>query len=405
MKKTRQTAQMGSPVDFGRRSGLKVYPISIGAMRLPSGQKAIDLLREAIDAGMVYIDTCRGYGHSELAIAKALKDGYREKVILSTKWSPWLKKVEPTDEASADCTYKRILESMRRLEVDYLDFYQIWSVETPEQFEMAAKKGGMLDGIRRAVDEGLVRHIGLTTHDTPENVSGYIERADWCEAILVTYNMFSRAYEDVLAKAHSEGIATLVMNPLGGGMLAEDSPVFKQAVSKAIGLDDPAEAAHRYLAGNENIDTILCGINKPSDIASTIANCEKTPLSAEQRKRLETELDKLTMANMGFCTGCKYCMPCTEGINIPAMMRVWYYDKLLNVPNKAAGIYNWNTSSKNQNHSIPPKACTKCGRCEAKCTQKIDIIQKLEEINKKYGNRNFFNRGLRKLKKIKKKLL
>ena len=80
-------------------------------MRLPPDEgDAIALIRHAIDSGMRYIDTCRGYGDSETKIGKALKDGYREKVILSTKWSPWIKKVEPTDEPTAECEYKRIVE-------------------------------------------------------------------------------------------------------------------------------------------------------------------------------------------------------------------------------------------------------------------------------------------------------
>ncbi|MGD2094361.1 MAG: aldo/keto reductase, partial [Phycisphaerales bacterium] len=68
-------------VDFGNRSKLKVYPISIGAMRLPHEEKrAVSLIRQAIDTGMIYIDTSRGYGDSEIKVGKSLKDGYRQKV-------------------------------------------------------------------------------------------------------------------------------------------------------------------------------------------------------------------------------------------------------------------------------------------------------------------------------------
>ena len=176
-------------VDFGKRSGLKVYPVSLGAMRLPDEQLAIPLIRQAVDAGMIYIDTSRGYGDSETKLAKALKDGYREKVILSTKWCPWNLKVQPDDDASAECAYKRLVESMERLDVEYLDFYQIWSINDSDTYQQATHKGGMLDGILRAKDEGLIGHIGFTTHDTPENIRKYIDQADWCEAILFTHNI------------------------------------------------------------------------------------------------------------------------------------------------------------------------------------------------------------------------
>ena len=152
MKVATQTKQ----IDFGKRSGLKVHPVSIGAMRLPEEEKAIPLIRQAIDAGMIYIDTSRGYGDSEIKLGKALKDGYREKVILSSKWSPWNTKLEDNDDTMADRTYKKLLESMKRLDVEYLDFYQIWSINNPEQYKLATIKDGMLDGIFRAMDQGLV---------------------------------------------------------------------------------------------------------------------------------------------------------------------------------------------------------------------------------------------------------
>ena len=106
-------------VDFGKRSGLRCHRVSIGAMRLPKDDhEAISLMRQAINAGMVYIDTSRGYGDSEVKVGKSLKDGYREKVILSTKWSPWNQLVEESDDTSADCTYRRILESIQRLDAE-----------------------------------------------------------------------------------------------------------------------------------------------------------------------------------------------------------------------------------------------------------------------------------------------
>ena len=120
---------------FGKRSGLEVADVSIGAMRLPADAiDAVELIRRAIDSGMKYIDTSRGYGESELILGRALTDGYREKVILSSKCSPWVKKVKDTDDGSANAVRRRIDETILRLGVDYLDFYQIWSVNNPENW-------------------------------------------------------------------------------------------------------------------------------------------------------------------------------------------------------------------------------------------------------------------------------
>ncbi|MBN1361395.1 MAG: aldo/keto reductase [Sedimentisphaerales bacterium] len=375
------TAIQTEVVDFGRRSGLKVHPVSIGAMRLPEDDdEAVALLRQAIDAGMIYIDTSRGYGDSEIKVGKALKDGYREKVILSTKCSPWLMKVEPDDDHSAECTYKRILESMQRLDVEYLDFYQVWNVNSRPRYELAVMKGGMVDGIKRAMKEGLVRHAGFTTHDTPENVSDYIDEADWCEAILLTYNLLNQRYAETIAKARAKGIATIVMNPLGGGMLAEDSPVIRAAVREAIGSDDVTQVAHRYLASNEDIDTIICGISKPPDVVSTLENYRKPPLTKQEIEALEAAMRQLSSGSMGFCTACGYCLPCPEGINIPAMMNVSYLAHLLDVPRKAEYDFNWATGEVNPDHCALPSACVECGQCESRCTQKLPIIEELKRV-------------------------
>ncbi len=373
-------------LDFGKRSGLKVFPVSMGAMRFPEEQLAIPLIRQAIDSGMVYIDTSRGYGDSEIVLGKALKNGYREKVILSTKCSPWIKKLEPTDDASADCTYKNILDSIKRLDVEYLDFYQVWNIHTPQHFELATAKGGMLDGIRRAMDEGLVKHTGFTTHDTPENVSTYIDKADWCEAILFTHNILNKAYQPNIAKAHQKGIATIVMNPLAGGLLAHDSEPLRDLVKNAIGIDDLAEAAHRYLAGDENIDTIICGISKPSDVTSTIENYNKPPLTAQQRRILETEIEKISPEKTGFCTSCGYCQPCPAGIKIPQFMSAAYHSQVLNTHQRAQKIYDFCFHPDNPDFSADPSKCTLCGRCEQKCTQNIKITQMLKYVKETFGS-------------------
>ncbi|MCK4999234.1 MAG: aldo/keto reductase [Anaerohalosphaera sp.] len=368
-------------VDLGKRSGLKVYPVSIGAMRLPEDdEQSTALLRQAIDANMVYIDTCRGYPDSERKVGLALKNGYREKVILSTKWSPWLRKIEEDDDASADCTYKRIIESLERLDVEYVDFYQVWNIYKPAHFEFATRKGGMVEGIIRAMDEGLVKHTGFTTHDTPRNVCRYIDRADWAEVVLFTYNMINPTYKELVEKAHDKGIGTIVMNPMGGGMFTEESPVINNAVKDSTGIESPIEAAHRYLSGDNNVDTIITGIAKPSDITSTIENYEKPTMTADQTAAVEQAMAEISKENMGFCTNCKYCLPCPAKIDIPAMMKVAYLARLLKVPAKAKAEYSWTVNPNNPDCSAAPDQCLQCGACELKCTQRLKVMQQLKYI-------------------------
>jgi hypothetical protein len=154
-------------------------------------------------------------------------------------------------------------------------------------------------------------------------------------------------------------------------------------VSDTLGIDDVVQAAHRYLAGDENIDTILCGINKPSDITSTIDNYSKTPLTAQQRKDFEEALARISSKGMGFCTACKYCMPCPEGINIPVMMNIVYFDRFLQMSDRARATYRRLVNADNS-----PARCTQCGQCEEKCTQHLTITEELRYLIERFGNKD-----------------
>lgn len=364
--------------DFGSRSGFQVPPANIGAMRLPKDLcEAVDLVRYAIDSGMRYIDTSRGYGDSEFKLGHALKDGYREKVILSSKWSPWITKIQENDDGSADCVRRRIDEQMRRLDVDYLDFYQIWNIDSREHYEQATRKGGMLEGIQKAMDEGLVGHTGFTTHDKPENLLSYMDEIDWCEVILISYNMMNTGYAEVLHAAHERGIGTIVMNPVGGGKLAEESPVLEK-LAKEVGANSAAELAIRYVLTNPNVTTIISGITRKADVDDTIAAANAGPFTVDQMACLNEFTARVNREDAGFCTGCKYCMPCQHGIDIPAVMSAIYEDKFWGLSASAQRIYN---------HINGPKAdaCTACGKCEEKCTQQLHIAEQMRYAAKRFA--------------------
>ncbi len=356
--------------DFGQRSGHKVPHISIGAMRLPGDvDTAINLVRQAIDQGMRYIDTSRGYGDSEWVLGLALKDGYRDKVILSSKWCPWNIMVAPSDDTSCDCMRRRIDETMKRLDVDYLDYYQVWSISTREQFDQTVAKGGMVEGILKAKEEGLVGHIGFTTHDSTENLLEYIKEADWCEILLTTYNMINIQYAPVIEAAHAKGIGTVVMNPVGGGSLVENSPILAK-LAEEVGAVSTADLAVRYVLSNPCIDTMLCGISKSSDVTDSIASEQRAPFSSGELSRINTCLEDIRARAASFCTACRYCMPCPEGIDIPAIM------SCIN----DIRFWGWDDAAKTRYANITSKkadVCVSCGKCEKACTQHLHIMQEM----------------------------
>ena len=106
-------------------------------------------------------------------------------------------------------------------------------------------------------------------------------------------------------------------------------------------------------------------------------------MTSQQRKDLEEAMGKISSTGMGFCTACKYCMPCPEGINIPLMMKMVYHDRLLQMSDMAAGLYRRRVNSDNS-----PSRCTQCGQCEEKCTQHLKITEELEYIIKRFGKKD-----------------
>ncbi len=346
-----------------------VPPANIGAMRLPRDlTEAVELVRHAIDSGMKYIDTSRGYGESEWILGEALKDGYREKVILSTKWSAWITKIQNADDTSGDCVRRRIDEEMRRLDVDYLDFYQVWNIDSREHYNQIIAKGGVIDGILKAKEEGLVGHLGFTTHDSVENILAYINEADWCEIILLTYNMMNRQYGPAIEAAYRKGIGTLVMNPVGGGRLGGASPVLG-ALAEEVGAESAPELAIRYVLSNPNVVSVLCGMTRLSDVDSTIRAAGKPAFTADQMARIESFLGEVDGRRAGFCTGCRYCVPCPNGIDIPAVMACVFDHRNWGLTMAAKHVYN--------SMRVKPDVCEACGKCEAKCTQKLKISEEM----------------------------
>ena len=266
-----------------------------------------------------------------------------------------------------------------RLGVEYLDFFQVWNINCPEVWEKATAPGGMVDGIKKAMDEGLVKHTGMTTHESPENLVQCLEQAEWCEIILVSYNFLSRAYEPVLVKAHELGIGTAVMNPVGGGKLAEQSPVFMQ-VAEDVGAESVPDLAVRYVLSNPNVDTILSGIHKRSDVDDTVASADRGTFSEEQIKTINTFIEDRSREHVDFCTDCGYCQPCPEGIRIPRIMTALYEDRFLGLAEGARRTY------KQATRQVTPDACIACGNCEEACTQGLEVMKELKAAMEKWRN-------------------
>lgn len=355
--------------DFGK-TGVKVSRLGFGAMRLPVDKPdvAVELLRQGIKLGINYIDTALYYldGQSEVLVGKAIS-GQRDKVIVSTK--------NPIEDGSGANWRRRLETSLSKLNTDYIDFYHMWAINWDKYVNMIDIPSGPMEEARKAKEEGLIRHISFSFHDTPENLIKLIDTGNF-ETMLVQYNLLDRSNEDGIAYAKSKGLGVAVMGPVGGGRLGAPSTQIKELIPG--GTKSSAEMALRFVLSNPNVDVALSGMSNLEMLMENVQIAAmKEPLTDEEKTTLGEILEeKKKLADL-YCTGCGYCVPCPNGVDIPNNFTVMNYFRVYDLLATAKDGYN---NLKTQNKAA--ESCVQCYECEPKCPQKIEIVKQLEEVVK-----------------------
>jgi len=371
--------------EFGK-TGIKMSALGFGAMRLPmrgegenreiNDELAIPLMHRAFDLGVNYIDTAPYYCDklSEIAVGKALK-GYRDRVYVSTK--------NPIENVSADDWMKRLETSLKKLDVDYIDFYHFWGINLKGFKEWEALSDGPLQAAERAKAEGLIKHISFSYHDSAENLRPIIDSGRF-ESVLIQYNLLDRSNEENIAYAKEKGLGTVIMGPVGGGRLGAPSDVIKSLLK-----DKPAstaEMAMRFVLANSNVDVSLSGM---SDLAMLEENAlvaaregQLTPAELEQVKAMMEENKKLAQL---YCTSCNYCLPCPQEIKIPHIFNIMNNHRVYGLTDHAKNAYGQVIRGEGWVKSADASKCIECGVCEEKCPQKLPIIKQLQETHRTLG--------------------
>ena len=366
-------------------TGVSISTLGFGAMRFPqiecNGKQIFDtdesikIMRRAYELGVNYIDTAPYYcnGESEVIVGKAIKD-IRDKVYLSTK--------NPIEDASGKHFMERLEKSLKKLDTDYIDFYHMWGINWEQFVEKINVKNGPLEFAQRAKEQGIIKHISFSFHDKPENMIKLIDTG-YFETVLCQYNMLDRSNEAAIAHAHENGLGVVVMGPVGGGRLGEPSPVIQKLIPG--GSKSSAELALRFVISNPNVTCALSGmgslemVEQNAQTASNIAELtakeiESINLAMEQNKKL---------ADL-YCTGCNYCMPCPQDINIPLNFQLMNYHKVYGLTEHAKNSYQ-QIGKVDWMKGKQASECIDCGICEEKCPQKLSIREQLKETAKTLG--------------------
>ena len=364
----------------------EVSLLGMGAMRLPEtedGQinepEAIDIIRSAIDAGINYVDTAFGYhnGKSEGLVGKALRDGYREKVLLADKMPIWLAK----DEEHMKEMFQTQLE---RLDTDYIDMYLVHSVNKPNWKRI--KKLNLMPFLEEMKAAGKIKHIGFSFHDSYELLEEVLDSYPWefCQIQLNYMDKDIQAGVKGLKLAAEKGLSVIIMEPLKGGKLTTGIPPTVQELwNNAPVKRTPAEWGFKWLANMPEVTLILSGMSSREQLQQNIATvsaADLNVLSDEERELIDKVSDEYNRLIKYSCTGCEYCLPCPQKLKIPDLIDT------LNEWN----IYGQNPATKMEYIEWVPEGrhasdCISCKACEKKCPQGLPIAQIMKETSEIFG--------------------
>ena len=353
-------------------SGVKISAIGFGSMRWPSEELCAAILKHGIEFGMNYVDTSTGYvgGLSEKWTGRAVRSR-RDAIYVSSK-------AHFGRAPRADDIRAAIEGSLRATGLTYFDFYQLWGLGSTATLKAALARGGFLEGVRKAQNDGLVRHgVGFTFHGPPETFRAAVDCGEFLSAT-VSYNLLNRQEEGNIAYAAERGVAIIVMNPLAGGVLglAGDASLDFLRASGA----GPAHGALRFLLANPGIATSIVGYRARDEVDQAVAALQGAEALTEQdRQAFIRRMETATLPEGRFCTGCGYCKDCPSKVDVPKFMEAMRDFQRYGVP--AERLAEWVHSK--YAHMDPVRhldACTACGRCEATCPQHLSIVDSIRRV-------------------------
>jgi hypothetical protein len=331
--------------------------------------KAAELMRRSFELGVNYVDSAVFYcnSDSQRAVGQAIK-GWRDRLVVSTK-----NDYKGTDQAA---WHKNLHDSLRLLDVQCIDVYSIHGASW--QVWQAAIEPAISKWLLRARDQGLIKHIGCSCHDSPENTVKLMDTG-FFESFTLQYNLLDRRNEGAIAHAAAKGIGVVVMGPLAGGRIVTSQGAFNSVVP---GQDDVTELALRFVLANPGVSLAISGMESLPIIEQNARVAgQDVPLTKDQYAALDAHLNRLKAAADLYCSGCNYCQPCPQNVRIPQVFSLY---------NLARVYANWPAAQRDYEFILhspwdpdgrQADACNECGACEDKCPQKIPIRQQLKDAH------------------------
>jgi predicted aldo/keto reductase-like oxidoreductase len=343
--------------------------------------KSEALVLSAIESGVNYFDTAYVYGDSEVVLGEILrKNNVRSKVFLATKL--------PFQRCKSIEDIEKLFRSqLERLQTDYIDYYLIHNLPTVALWDGLCKLG-IGEWIAEKKAQGQIRQIGFSFHGALDEFLALLDAYDW-EFCQIQYNYMDENYQAGrvgLAKAHSLGLPVIVMEPLLGGKLATGLP---REAARCFHEADPhrsaASWALRWLWDQPEVTLVLSGMSSAEQVTDNIAaaaDAQPGMLSATEAAVFEPVIASFRATYKVDCTACNYCMPCPQGVNIPGRFAAYNASYTVGFVS-ALQMYLTTTGLNHAGKNKGGSGCVKCGACEKKCPQHIEIIKSLEDVTRR----------------------
>ena len=366
------------------RNGRDLSVLGYGCMRFSRKGAGIDLVKteeellEAFSSGVNYYDTAYIYPGSEAALGTILeRNGLRDRVNIATKLPQFL----IGSRAAAERYFR---EELSRLKTGRIDYYLMHHLTDVAMWEKL-KTLGIPEWLEEQKRAGTIRNVGFSFHGNTDSFLKILSDYDW-DICQIQYNYcdeVSQAGRDGLKAAAARGIPVVIMEPLRGGRLVNGLPDEARSVMDAGGRDwSPAEWGLRWLYDQPEVTVVLSGMNSLDMVRE---NCR---VASEAGPGCLTEADRavltqVTAAIRGSekvgCTGCRYCMPCPKGVDIPGAFRCW---NAMAIESKTSGRFQYAQTVALTRSPAFATQCVGCGKCERHCPQSIPIREKLKEADR-----------------------
>lgn len=362
--------------------GIELSMLGFGCMRFPTIDGKINepvaekMLDDAYKKGINYFDTAYPYhnGASEPFVGKALSKYPRDSYYLATKLPCW--EVKTLDDA------KRLLELQSgRIDKGYIDFYLLHSLG--RQSWENVRDLGVVEYLKEMKKAGKIKYLGFSFHDEYDVFEDIINYTDWdfCQIQLNYMDTDEQAGMKGYKLTEEKNIPLIIMEPVKGGLLANLPEGVAEHLKAVNDKVSTASWALRWVASLPNVKVVLSGMSDEQQVADNLNTFEDfKPLTDEESAAIDKVADILKKRVNNGCTGCRYCMPCPAGVDIPGNFKLWNRYGIYG--NDGDALWHWNFDLDECERA---NKCIKCGKCEGLCPQKLNIREDLETVAKVFG--------------------